>query len=456
MGVIKNVLGKRAYYKPQGFLDAQAAGEIITPADISYFEKKNIKCICIDFSKIVSANMNAVRFLNDVFEILYKKNIECCIYNANKNVLNVISHLKNYFFHYFENETIERIFCDEDYIENRPIYICCMDDEQNRNMLIYYLVRRGYNPKVVNDPKEISENAVVIKQSFMTKISNKVCAVAKNGIIHFYFEGFLDANLSSLFDIEYFRRNLIIGFRVFIFDMNDVKGLNIHAVRFLSKLGVEAAEYSAMLAIVGLNAKNVQRHLLEDLEDVGYMFFVDEDEFFNSREYKEAVNSTEAVYKKSKKITKNFVKILPYFVNSTITTVELMTGVTATKEQPNIKEVNLDTSKDYVASSIGFYGDVDGAMILIFTEKLSKRISHILLGEEYKSKEDLVDLVGEFANIIVGNVKRELKKHDVDINLTLPKVFDDMQSLQKIVLHRKGIEVKFYFDTEEFYFYLIR
>jgi CheY-specific phosphatase CheX len=239
--------------------------------------------------------------------------------------------------------------------------------------------------------------------------------------------------------------------------MNNVKGLNVHAVRFLTKLGVEAAEYGALLAIVGLSKKNIQPKLIEDLEAVGFMFFKDEKEFLDSKDYKEAINSTSMIYKKSRKITKDFVKLLPFFVNATISTIEMMTGVKAQKEKPNIKEVNVDTSrKDLVASSIGFYGDLDGALILIFTEKLSKRISKILIGEEYSSKEEMVDMVGEFANIIVGNVKLELDRHDVEINLTLPKVFDELDKLQNIVVNKQGIEVKFYFEGEEFYFYLTR
>ena len=43
MGVIKSFLGKKVYYKPQGFLDSSAVSEIITPVDISLIEKKKDK-----------------------------------------------------------------------------------------------------------------------------------------------------------------------------------------------------------------------------------------------------------------------------------------------------------------------------------------------------------------------------------------------------------------------------
>ncbi len=457
MGVIKNIINNKMLIKPQGFLDANAAGEIITPIDIEKIKKRDIKYISIDFSKIISANMNAIRFLNDILENLFKKeNVESCIFSPNKNINQMLNNLDNLYFNIFENEYIEKIFFDDDYLEEKPIYICCIKDEQNKNMLIYYLLKRGYSPKIVENENEINEDAVIIKNSVILKVSNRIGAVVKNSIVYFFFDGFLDANLSNMFDIEYFRRNLLIGFKIFIFDMNAVKGLNIHAVRFLKTLGVEAAEYGALLAIVGLNKKNIQPQLIEDLNDMGYMFFANEEELFNSKEYEEAINSNEIIYKKSKKITKEFVKLLPYFVNSTISTVQLMTGVEARKEVPKVTEVNIDTSKKYVASSIGFYGDMDGMMILILSENLTKKISKILLGEEYQTKEELNDLVNEFANIIVGTVKREIQKHDLRINITLPKVFDEIENLKNIVVNRKGVEVKFYFENEEFYFYLVR
>ncbi|GAB6044706.1 hypothetical protein JCM11957_03040 [Caminibacter profundus] len=458
MGVIKVFKGNKVYFKPQGFLDAKIVSEIIMPVDISLMEKKGIKCVIVDFSKIISANMNAIRFLNDVFEMLYKKNIDCTIFNANNNVLNILNNLDSYFFNYYESEEIMKLFCDEDYTPNKPIFLCCIKDDQNKNMLIFNLVKKGFTPIVVDSMDDIgSVDAIIIKKSFISRIANRVSAIMKNGIIYFYFNDFLDTNISNMFDLEYYRRNLLIGFKVFIFDMNGVKGMNVHAVRFLSKLGVEAAEYGALLAIIGLSKKYIQPKLIQDLEAVGFVFFKDENEFLNSEDYKDAINNSSVIYKKSRKITKDFVKVLPFFVNATISTIEMMTGVKATKESPNIKEVNIDTSrKDLVASSIGFYGDLDGTLILIFTEKLSRAISKILVGEEFTDHTEMVDMIGEFANIIVGNVKLELERHDLDINLTLPKVFDKLEELQNIVVNKQGIEVKFYFDGEEFYFYLTR
>jgi CheY-specific phosphatase CheX len=134
-----------------------------------------------------------------------------------------------------------------------------------------------------------------------------------------------------------------------------------------------------------------------------------------------------------------------------------MTGIEAKKEKPGLKELNFDyTQNNYIASSIGFYGDLDGVLILVFSENLTKRVSKILLGDDISDNEMLNDVVGEFANIIVGNVKANLSKQSTRIDLTLPRVFGEMENLLNLVKEKKGVEVKFYFEEEEFYFFLTR
>jgi len=213
-----------------------------------------------------------------------------------------------------------------------------------------------------------------------------------------------------------------------------------------------------LLCVVGLNTKEINENLLIDMEDSGYLFFKNMYEFNESEEVKEAVESvTTAMQKNKKSLTKETINLLPYFINATIESIEMMTGVEAKKDKPGIQNLEFNyKDHNYVASSVGFYGDLDGMFVLIFSENLIKKVSLILLGEEAKTKEELVDIVGEFANIIVGNVKANISKQDKKIDLTLPKVFDDIESLFVLVKEKKGVEVKFDFEGEEFYFFLTR
>jgi CheY-specific phosphatase CheX/anti-anti-sigma regulatory factor len=450
--------------KPQGFLDGNNINLIITVADMKLFEQKKIKSVEVIFTNVLSINLNAARFLNDVFEHFYKNDIECFIVNANKNIRDIFLRLNDRFFNIIESEEVAEIFCQEsDGSFEKPIYLYS-DDVENKNMILYYLIKKGYSPIVLNsrkeleEKKELSPDAIFIEKSVVSKISNRVVSFTKDNMVFFYLDGFLDAEFTKNFDIEYFRRSLIIGFRVFVFDCEYVKSLNIHAVRYLAKLAVESAEYGALLCVVGLNTKEINKNLLVDMEDAGYLFFKNIKEFNQSEEVKEALEYVASVRQKNKKvITKEAVNLLPYFVNATIESVELMTGIQAKKEKPAITELKFNYKENnYIASSVGFYGDLDGVLVLVFSENLTKKVAKILLGEDIDNKEELNDVVGEFANIIVGNVKANLSKQSKRIDLTLPRVFGDIENLLNLVKEKKGAEVKFYFEDEEFYFFLTR
>jgi len=450
--------------KPQGFLDGNNINLVITVADMKLFEQKKVKSVEVVFSNVISINLNAARFLNDVFEHFYKNNVECFIVGPNKNVADIFMRLKDRFFNIIENEKVATVFCQEnDGNFSTPIYLYSQDLE-NKNMLLYYLIKKGYSPIVLNSKEELEEkkktnpDAIFVEKSMVSKISNRVVSFTKDNMVFFYLDGFLDAEFTRNFDIEYFRRSLIIGFRVFVFDCHFVKSLNIHAVRYLAKLAVESAEYGALLCIIGLNTKEINEKLLIDMEDSGYLFFENIEEFNKSEEIKEALMHVAVVNSKKKKtITKETVNLLPYFINATIESVEMMTGIQAKKEKPAIKELTFDHTKNsYIASSVGFYGDLDGVLVLVFSENLTKKVSEILLGEVVENKEELQDVVGEFANIIVGNVKAEISKQSKKIDLTLPRVFNDIENLLNLVKEKKGAEVKFYFEGEEFYFFLTR
>jgi CheY-specific phosphatase CheX/anti-anti-sigma regulatory factor len=451
-----------AIIKPQGFLDGDNARNVITPADINSYKQKNIRQLGLDLSQVVSINLNAIRFLNDIFHSLYSENIESFIVAPNSMVYSIIIRVDDRYFSILESHEIAFLFC-KDEKQEKNIYIYT-DSVENKNFLLYELIKRGYEPIVLNskseliDKKSANSESIFIEKSLLSKMSHRVVSFTKDNVVFFFLEGFLDANLSEKFDIEYFRRSLLVGFRVFVFDASNVKGVNVHSVRYLSKLAVESAEYGALLCVVGLEKKDINPMILNDMEDTGYMFFTNMEEFHSSEDVKESLKElTQALKNKRKSITKPMVEVLPHFVNSTIETIELLTGVTSKKDKPNLKPLEEKIKeKNYLASSIGFYGDLDGMLILVFSENLTKKVAKILLGEDELNSEALNDMVSEFANIIVGNVKSNVSRHSIKIDLTLPKVFNNMTNLFKLVEEKKGIEVKFDFEGEEFYFFLTR
>ena len=210
--------------KPQGFLDGNNVNLLITMADMKVFEQRKIKSVEIIFTSVININLNAARFLNDVFEHFYKNDVECFIVNPSKNIMDIFLRLNDRFFNIIENEQVAEIFCQENNDSfSKDIYLYNKDIE-NKNMILYYLIKKGYTPIVLNSLEEMKEKrktnkeAIFIEHSIVSKISNRVVSFTKDNMVFFYLDGFLDADFTRNFDIEYFRRSLIIGFRVFVFD----------------------------------------------------------------------------------------------------------------------------------------------------------------------------------------------------------------------------------------------
>ena len=86
--------------------------------------------------------------------------------------------------------------------------------------------------------------------------------------------------------------------------------------------------------------------------------------------------------------------------------------------------VNVDEFKTEwdISGIIGLSGEVTGAVALSLKEITAYKVTKILTGNEYTSIEkEVIDVVGEIVNIIVGNVKNIFEeKHR--ISMTMPSI----------------------------------
>ena len=134
----------------------------------------------------------------------------------------------------------------------------------------------------------------------------------------------------------------------------------------------------------------------------------------------------------------------------------MMTNAQASKDSMNIQTLEITDSENQYASSIGFYGDVDGMIILVFPKEIAKKACELLIGEATEDEEAVLDSLAEFVNIIGGRAKALLgeKKHRVDI--TLPRTYGDVASLMEMAQNKKGVQVNLSFEGSHFIFFLTR
>jgi CheY-specific phosphatase CheX len=111
-----------------------------------------------------------------------------------------------------------------------------------------------------------------------------------------------------------------------------------------------------------------------------------------------------------------------------------------------------------MASSIGFYGDIDGMIVLVFPENIAKKACSLLLGEsdEDKTIDEISDALGELVNIIGGRAKTLLSEKDIKANITLPRTFTKVEDVINTILDKKGVQIDLEFKDEPFSIFLTR
>jgi CheY-specific phosphatase CheX len=70
--------------------------------------------------------------------------------------------------------------------------------------------------------------------------------------------------------------------------------------------------------------------------------------------------------------------------------------------------------------------------------------------------ELILDSLAELVNIVGGKIKTLLADEGVSVNITLPRTYQDVDSLLQVVENRRGVQVDLLFNNDKFLFFLTR
>lgn len=99
-----------------------------------------------------------------------------------------------------------------------------------------------------------------------------------------------------------------------------------------------------------------------------------------------------------------------------------MLGLEALAGAPETKHDGLESSGGIMAL-VGIAGSWTGAGRLLVSPKLASTLAGALLGSEFLGvNEEVVDAIGEIANMVVGNAKTMLEERLGELSLSIPMV----------------------------------
>jgi len=462
--VLKNGIG---VFTPQGFLDGNSGSAFLSIEDIEATVKLNANMIIVSLKKVIFFNRNGLDTFVKMFLKVRSSNsnitVGFCDYDEKKYEAIMKFYKNDLGFSLFKTYEIASLFAKNFKNENKSVLLFNKDKSQRAAMAIE-LHDNGHNPIIAQTQEEFDEKAknkdsydVIISTTYIGQMGQNIATRVTGNAIIYTVSSFLDAEIGNNFNIAYHNNSLNVGFRLFIFDAYKVVSMNIHALNFFSKLASSSAEYNATICFVGLTFDKIPNTFKETLEDSGIMFFEQMDTILKDKKLLDELGAgSTATIKHKRTINKKTVTELPNFIDATVATIEMMTNSKASKEKAEVRTIAVNDKKDKIASSIGFYGDMDGMVVLVFPIDIAKKACELLIGEETTDEELILDTLAELVNIVGGKVKTLLADEHIHVNITLPRTYKDIDDLLEVANDKKGVQVNLKFDNDKFLFFLTR
>jgi len=461
--ILKNGI---AVFTPQGFLDGSSGNALLSIDDIEGTVQQNADMVLVSLKKVIFFNRNGLDSFVKMFTKVRATNhctVGFCDLDTKKYNAITRFYKNDLAFSIFQTQEIATLFAASYKNQNKNVLLYNEDKSQRAAMAIE-LHDNGHNPIVAQTKKEFQEkiaveNAydIIIQDTYLGQMGQKVATRVTGNAIIYTISSFLDAEIGNTFNIAYHNNSLNVGFRLFIFDAYKVISMNIHALNFFSKLATAGAEYNATICFVGISFDKTPKEFKETLEDSGIMFFEQMDDILQNKKLLEELGASSAANIKEKRaINKTTITKLPNFIEATVGTIEMMTNSKAIKEAVVINKITIDQKEGKIASSIGFYGDMDGMVILVFPTGIAKKACELLIGEETDDSELILDTLAELVNIVGGKVKTLLSDIHISVDITLPRTYQNIDSLLEIVQDKKGVQVDLAFNDDKFLFFLTR
>jgi CheY-specific phosphatase CheX/anti-anti-sigma regulatory factor len=460
------VKGRIGIFHLQGFLDGNNAPSFLTIDDIKATESLNIDMLLVSLKKVIFFNKNGLDiFVKLLNSIRTQKHIAVgfCDYDHKKFTTIHTFYGTEISFSLFKSEKIAELFVSSNKSDARTVLLYNADPSQRSAMAIE-LFDYGHNPIIAQTQTEFEQKKntpdlyyAIIEDTYLGFFGQKVATRVTGNAIIYTIANFIDTEITDTFNIAYHNNSLNVGFRLFIFDAYKVISMNVHALNFFTKLASAGAEYNATICFVGLTFEKTPESFKNDLEDAGMLFFNSMDEILKNKELLNDLGGCGGgTSKQQRALNKPHINELPLFIDATVSTIAMMTNATATKSSVNIQALTIENSHEQLASSIGFYGDLDGLVILVFPKTIAKKACELLIGSNDATDEDILDSLAEFVNIIGGRAKVLLSEHKLRLDITLPRTYADIDTLLEIAQNKKGVQVNLDFEGQSFIFFLTR
>ncbi|EJF07471.1 Chemotaxis protein CheC, inhibitor of MCP methylation CheC [Thiovulum sp. ES] len=464
------------FYPNKTFVDSGNVNDVLSSDDLkSTVFNKRVSTVLVSLKFVhyfnaigISIIVERLNWIQEEWKqkMEAKKPLRVGFCDLNEEKHNLLNHIfgKEPNFDIYKTFEIAMLFSTKAFGRNDEKILLWNSDYEQRTYQGFELLENNHNLLIAHSEKDFTNYftspkmhfSMVVRDSYIN-IAKKVkfATVHENSIIY-NFEGYIDSRIDFKFNMIYHDEAIASGFKLFIFDLNSVVGMNAKGKLFFEKIKESSKSVNIVVTETGKNSLNTKK----EFEKLDIPIFKDLKTILENKPLFKSLGGEIVDTKKRKHgISKDLIEQIPIFLNATISTFEVMLQFMAKKRNPP-KVQKLDVSEIHgkiMIASIAFHGDLEGFIILVFPYRLAKHSSQIIIDGEIETVAEVLDTIGEFTNIIAGRTKADFSEEGIGISITLPKTYTSIESLGKVInLTRVGVQMDLSFDDENFIFFLTR
>ncbi|MCD8213522.1 MAG: hypothetical protein LUC34_05690 [Campylobacter sp.] len=443
--------GSLAILRPFGFLESDSIVDNLTQKDIDLIISRNTTCILLSLKNVTFFTPAwFAGTINKYVEISKQTKIYFGICDYDDSLFDLMikigSKLIN--FSLFETEEIAGLFFNKIAINADEKIVVFNENFEHRAFVLQALSERGYVPRVAQHLREFSRVSktrpyAISKRTHLVAPRKSLEIFIKDNVVVYRIDGIMDSDFIEQFNIDYHQNMLKIGYKFFIFWVNNTSALNVRGAEFLIKLSQSSSKFGALLVICGLNQNNTSVDLVNSLKSANLLLYKSLREFFDD-------DSTLYVKKRffeiaPSNITKNIIEILQSIVSHTIDTLLPIANSQIVCPDTKVQTYDLANEGDFIRACVLFYGDFD--MRFVFGIKRDEVEKNCLIFAPKNSEGGYIDGFSQILNIIVNKILSIFIEKGLSVKVTMPKILINERFFDRV---SKGSLTKFHIKNEEF------
>ena len=143
------------------------------------------------------------------------------------------------------------------------------------------------------------------------------------------------------------------------------------------------------------------------------------------------------------------VNLVNPFIEAALNVLGTMASTKANAGKPFLKEKN--AARGDVTGIVGMTGETEGTISISFTEKCILSIVSNMFGEEMKEMNDEIgDAVGEIANMVSGQARKQLSEQGRSLKAAIPTVIMGKNHSLTHITNKPIIAIPFTSDNGNF------